>query len=425
MRIQYLTEYFHTPREGGLMRTWEVSKFLAEKGHAISVVVPAAHHMTGRLPDGFGRHIWRVSREGDVRVTRVWTATGFRGGYLQRLLYYLTTPIFTLLAATRERPDVLMASSPPFFLAPLALVYCRLRRIPFVLEIRDMWLEFAVAKGMVPRPLVGMLHGLQSWVFRHADRIVAVTPGIQEIALRQLGPRGAETVCLVMNGYEEDVFRDADPCRTDQIRQEWGLHDKFVVIYTGTMGLARDCMTFVRAAALLKDEPDILFAFVGEGESKSEMVTFAADNRLENCLFVPMQPRADMPAWLAASAVGLNSIRAGEALESSLSNKIFDYLGAGIPCVFSGGGDTSDFLESSGGGLVVPAEDAAAMADAVRSLHRDPAMRERMGQAGQRYVLQNFARTQLLIPLEALLAEVAERNRSNRRAGPPSKPEAG
>ncbi len=114
MRLVYITEYFHTPAEGGLMRTWELSKYLADQGHQVSVIAPAAHHMTGRLPDDF-KGLRQVQDVAGIRVIKVRTAAGFRRGYTARLLYYLTTPVVSVLAALGERPDVVMASSPPFW----------------------------------------------------------------------------------------------------------------------------------------------------------------------------------------------------------------------------------------------------------------------------------------------------------------------
>lgn len=411
MRLLYLTEYFQTPAEGGLMRTWELSRHLTEAGHSVHVVVPGAHHMTGaQLPELKRRFSHRETVH-SIAVTKVWVWPTFRRGKVDRVLYYLTTAICVFGASLRSRPDVVMASSPPFFLAPAAYFLARLKRVPFVLEIRDAWLEFAVAKGLVPRVIAPVLQSEQRWLFRRADRIVAVTPGIQDLIRASLPQSQADKVLLVMNGYEDDIFKAADPNRTKEVIRDWGLSGKFVAIYAGTMGLARDCLTLVRAAARLRGEPEIVFAFVGEGEGKREIADFIAAEGLRNCILVPMQPRQDMPAWFAASGVGLNSIRAGEALESSLSNKIFDYLGAGLPVVWSGAGDTTEFLRASGGGYSVAPGDDEAMAQAVLGLYRDRALQRRMGERGQAYVLEHFSRGKLVEPLERMLTALTARDR--------------
>jgi colanic acid biosynthesis glycosyl transferase WcaI len=217
----------------------------------------------------------------------------------------------------------------------------------------------------------------------------------------------------VMNGYEEDVFRGVDPELAQRLREQWRLGDRFVVIYAGTLGMARDCLTFVRAAEELRDLKDVLFAFVGAGERRAEMMDYVESHELDNCLFVPMQPRRDMPAWFALSSVALNSIRKGEALESSLSNKIFDYLGSGVPVVFSGEGDTKEFLIRSGGGLVVAPEDALGMAAAIRTLHDAPELRVQMGARGQAFVISNYSRSKLVAPMERMLSELGRHGPSD------------
>jgi len=413
MRILYLTEYFQTPAEGGLMRTWEISKFLTDHGHSVSVVVAAPHHMTGEAAPEVGRRLWHRSMVEGITVTKVWAPSRFRNTYWNRLRYYTIGPLLALAASMGQRADVVLASSPPFFLAPGAYLFSRIKRVPFVLEVRDAWLEFAIARGMVPRPLAAALTALQRWVFRRADRIVAVTPGILELVIDSLPERSRDKAMLVMNGYEEDVFRGVDPELAQRLREQWRLGGRFVVIYAGTLGMARDCLTFVRAAEELRDLKDVLFAFVGAGERRAEMVDYVESHELDNCLFVPMQPRRDMPAWFALSSVALNSIRKGEALESSLSNKIFDYLGSGVPVVFSGEGDTKEFLIRSGGGLVVAPEDAVGMAAAIRTLHDDPELRVQMGARGQAFVISNYSRSKLVAPMERMLSELSRHGPSD------------
>jgi len=406
VRILYLTEYFQTPAEGGLMRTWEIAKYLVDHGHEVSVVVAAPHHITGEIPAAVRGRLWHRSTIEGIDVTKVWAPSTFRASYWHRLRYYLSAPTLALAASIGRRADVVIASSPPFFLGPGAYLLSRAKRVPFVLEMRDAWLEFAIASGMVPRPIVGMLTAMQRWLLRHADRVVAVTPGLYRLANSTLPRRSHGKVILVMNGYEEDVFRDVDPGLAQRICDQWRLHSRFIVIYAGTLGLARDGLTLVRAARELKDLPEVQFVFLGEGERRAEMLEYVQRHELGNCLFVPMQPRRDVPAWLAVSAVGINATRRGEAQESSLSNKIFDYLGAGIPVVFSGDGDTVDFLVRSGGGIIVPSEDAKGMAAAIRNLHDDAELRRKLGASGRAFVIENFSRSKLVAPLERMLTEI-------------------
>lgn len=412
MHLLYLTEYFQTPDEAGLMRTWEISRHLVEKGHRVSVIAPAAHHMSGQHPGSLEGRFRLRTVEAGIEVTRVRTMAGFRRGYLARVLYYLSTPLAIIMAALRTKPDVVMASSPPFFLGAPAYALARLKKVPFVLEVRDAWLEFAIAKRLLPGWLGAVLERQQAWLFRRADRIVAVTPGIKDLVLETLGPAGTEKTSLVMNGYEEDIFTGLDRHLVDRLKNEWELAGKFVVIYAGTLGMARDGMIFVQAAARLRSHRDIVFVIIGEGESKAAMEQFVSANQLDNCRFVSMRPRREMPAWFALGSVGLNSIRAGEALESSLSNKIFDYLGSGLPVVFSGGGDTSDFLRRSGSGLIVDAGDADAMAAAILSLYRNPALRRRLSRAGQAFVREHYSRPRLVAPLETMLLQLSARGPS-------------
>jgi glycosyltransferase involved in cell wall biosynthesis len=362
--------------------------------------------MTAEMPPDFGRRLWRRSAIDGVQVTKVWSTSQFRRSAVHRLFYYWTAPLLTFIAATTEPCDVIIASSPPFLLGPLAVLLSHFRRVPLVLELRDGWLEIAVARGMVPRALVKPLRTLERWLLNQATRVVAVTPGLRELAYERLPAEQHGKVLLVMNGFEEEVFAQADIQINAGLAQAYDLQGKFVVIYAGTLGMALDSMTLVRAAAALRDDPGIVFVFIGEGEAKSPMQEFVQASGLTNCRFVPLQPRRDIPAWMTLASVGINSSRQEKAMATSLSNKIFDYMGSGIPVVYAGAGDTKTLLDESKGGVAVPSGDSEAMAGAIRAYRRSPQARLRAGRRGRDYVLANYSRGRLVAPMEAMLRAI-------------------
>src|SRR6267143_610908 len=113
MKLLYLTEYFNTPEEAGLMRTWELSRNLTQSGHKVHVIVPAAHHMTGELPPELRGHFSFRRSVAGIDVSKVWVWSTFRRGKLHRILYYLTSAFSVFAASLLERPDVILGSSPP------------------------------------------------------------------------------------------------------------------------------------------------------------------------------------------------------------------------------------------------------------------------------------------------------------------------
>jgi glycosyltransferase involved in cell wall biosynthesis len=403
--ILYITEYFHTPQEGGLLRTWATAKHLISEGYRVTVVAPASHHMSGETPEELRGKLFNRYTVDGIDVVKVYGLGDNRASRVRRALHLLVYPSLALVAALRVRkPDVVIASTPPTFLLPVGYAVSLIKRAAYGVEMRDAWLEFIEARGLLPRPALKVLFWLQRAMLRRAKRVIAVTPGIQEIAKEAV--QDPSKVTIVLNGFEEDVHEAIPEAQLAALRAEHGLDDKFVVIYTGTLGLARDHDIFARSARLLRRAPDIRFVFVGEGEKRADLMELCKD--LDNCVFVPLQPRTMIPLFLAASHVAINSIRKNDNLESSLSNKVFDYMGNHVPVVWAGEGDTSDFIERSGGGIVVEPEDAEAMAAAIERLHEDPALRERMADDGQRYVIEGFTRKVAMERLSKTMSELLE-----------------
>lgn len=410
MHVLYITQYFQTPSEGGLLRTWEIARYLTKKGHKVTVIAAAPHHMSGKLPESMGKKLFLRQKIEGINVIKTYSYNYYRKNFLNRLLYYLIFPILAFFAGISvQKPDIIITSSPPIFLLPIGFLLCKIKRRDFVVEVRDAWLEFIIARKLVSGIFVRPFTYLQNFMFQKAKKIIAVTPGIKKIISNSV--KDKSKVVLIMNGFEEDVHEMVSPSQVDEIKKKYNLDSKFVIIYTGTFGLARDHNIFGQTAKLLKKYDDIVFLFIGEGEKKKELMDFCKINNLRNCIFLPLQPRNKIPLFLKCAHVGINSIRKNDSLESSLSNKIFDYLGNGVPVVFAGHGDTADFLKKCCGGIVTPPEDAHAMRDAVLKLYRDPTLRRQMGIKGKKFVLENCSRSKILKELEKNLLQLLDYSR--------------
>ncbi len=386
------------------MRPWAVSKYFVDKGYDVTVIAAAPHHMSGITDKTLGSKIFNSFEIDGIKIIKVYSYSNYRESKLSRILYYLIySTLAMFVAITVRKPDFIIATTPPIFLLIPGYIVSKLKRKRFVVEVRDAWLEFAIARKLVPKILIKPLMKLQSFMFKKANHIVSVTPGIKKIVDEYTG--NPDKNLLVMNGYEEDVnvWTAENEAEAKVLAEEYNLKDKFVVIYTGTLGMARDQHVFGKTAKYLKEYKDIIFLFVGEGEKKQELVDYCNENRLDNCIFVPLRPRTMMPLFMHISDVGINSIRRNDALESSLSNKVLDYLGNGLPVVWAGEGDTSELLECCEGGFAVEPEDERAMGEALLALYQDPELKRQMAQKGKDYILKNFTRQKTMQNIDPIL----------------------
>ena len=178
------------------------------------------------------------------------------------------------------------------------------------------------------------------------------------------------------------------------------------MLYVGTHGMAHALHVVLEAAARLRDDPDKLFAFVGEGARKEELRRRAAELRLPNVQFIDQQPKSRIPDFYAACDLGLVTLRKTPLFQDVLPSKIFEYLGMERPVIISVDGEARRLVEHAGAGRFVPPEDVDALVSAVRELCAQPQQLAAMGRAGRSHVLEHYDRNRLARRYAGLLDEI-------------------
>ncbi len=393
-RLLWIAPHFRTASGVGGLRTWSLGRYLASQGHRVTVVTPAYDPLTGeRLSPRTGSAA-RQTLDG-VEVIRVWTTPNDRSRMWRRVAYFLSQSLTSLVAALRQpRPSLLIGANYPPTLAWAALAVARWKRVPFVLEVRDLPAEAAAASGYLRGASSKKVAlALERLMFRRCQRIMTVAPGMKR-RMVELGVP-AERVVVIPNGYEEKLFAEADFSR--DIRKELAWGDAFVVLYAGTLGHVPDIPTLLRTALLTREEKDILYVIVGGGQREPEYRRFCEENRLTNCRFLGRLPRREIPPLCKASDVCVNLFPKHPFWGCIFGNKNFDYMGSGTAYIYCGSepSDTGDLLRESGGGLAIAAEDPAALREAILRLRRNPEERMRMGRLGREYVKAHYSRSQI------------------------------
>jgi glycosyltransferase involved in cell wall biosynthesis len=302
-----------------------------------------------------------------------------------------------------------MGTTPPIFQTVAAWLIARLRRCPFLLEVRDLWPEFAVDMGVLKnRTLIAVARAFERWLYRRADHIVVNSPWYRTYLIEKGVP--PEKVSLVANGVDPSQF---DPeASGEALRSQWSQPGQFVVTYAGALGLANDLSTVLRAADRLRDRGDILFWIVGDGAERARLEAEARERKLPNVRFTGSLPKAAIKDVLAASDACVATLRNIPMFRTTYPNKVFDYMAAGRPILLGIDGVIREVVDAAGGGLFVPPGDDARLAEAVLELRSDPDRARRMGRAGREHVVRHFHREQQAREFAAVLRRVAGKERS-------------
>ncbi len=395
MKILFVSQYFPPEMGAPAARVYELARHWVQRGHQVTVLTGFPNHPTGVLLPEY-RAKWRrlFFREqvDDIEVVRVWLMPFPNRKPHERILNYTSFWLSSSLAGLfLPRPDIVIATSPQLLVGVTGWWLGRVKRTPFVFEVRDLWPESLAAVGVSGQDsaLYKALRSIAKFLYRRCDRLVVVTPAFKDYLMANWGIRG-EKISIVENGVETELFRPGDD---NGVRHQFGLEGKFVVSYIGTLGMAHGLDTLLETAARFPSGPsNVTFLIVGEGAEKPQLRDLAAKLGLGNVTFVSQQPRALIPNIIRASDACLVILKRREIFTTVIPTKLLEFMSCGRPVILGVEGQSKEIVESAQAGLCIEPENVGALECAIRKLNSDPALRQRLGDNGRRWVVGNVSR---------------------------------
>lgn len=402
MRVVLVSQYFPPEVGATQFRMQSFAEHLSQKGHDVCVICEFPNHPHGVIPPEYRGRLIEDDRSEQYRILRVWVKANSEKTQRTRLTFYLSfMAMATAVTPLIRGADVVLATSPPLFAAAAGLAVAKLRRVPFVLDVRDLWPAAATSLNQISPGLVTeAAETLERFLYRRADAVTAVTRPFCEHVDAVRGA-GARRTALIPNGTLDLFFQDADGGAD---RRRYGLpDDAFVVTFAGMLGIAQALPTVLHAASRV--DHDVAFALVGDGPVRSILEEQAREQALSNVYFLGQQPLPQMPDILASSDVLLVTLSAHPTFTEFLPSKLIDYMATGKPIVVAAAGEATNTLERVGAGIAVPPEDPEALANAIVWLREHPAEAAEMGRRGRDYARRRL-RSQQSERLEQLLIDV-------------------
>lgn len=407
LKIYWVNQYAVSPDQPGGTRHYDFAKELGRRGHDVSLVASDINLSTRKYSRRSGPRDLRAHPEriGGVKFTWL-TAGSYRGNNWRRVASMVVFGLVTtrhLLRVEKDARTVFIGSSPHLFAALGAWVASKVRKVPFVFEVRDLWPEsYSEVSGRDTGPEVTMLRKIADLLYKRSDAIIVLADSnVDRICERGI-PRSRIT--LVPNGVDLRGFENAEE------GVDLAQPGVFTFVYAGAHGPANDLATVVKAAAELqrRGRDDIGIVLLGDGASKDELVAQANELGLRNIRFLDPVPKNGIASTLRSADAGLMVLAAVDLFTYGVSpNKLFDYMGAGLPVLANVPGLVEDVISRAGVGTTVPGGDPEALADGMEAMADNPPADA--AEHGAKFIAENYDRRKLAADVEALLASLRQR----------------
>ena len=404
MRILFLSHYFPPEVNAPASRTHDHCKQWVADGHQVTVVTCAPNHPRGVVYPGYSNRLFQRETKDGVEVVRVWTYVTANEGFVKRTLNYVSFMLSSILVALFVgKADVVLTTSPQFFNGLAGFFVSKLKRAPWVLEIRDLWPESILAVGAINnRAIIRALEYLELFAYRHARAIVPVTDAFKRYMVAKGVP--ADKITVIKNGVNLAFYQVAEGA--NPLRKEWALEGKFIAAYFGTHGMAHHLETIFEAATLLKANAEIMFLLVGDGAERGRLLQLLDGLLLKNVRMLDQQPKEKMPFLWGLCDVSLVLLRKSELFKTVIPSKIFESMGMRRPIILGVEGESADIIRVAEAGFCIEPENANQLAERVLELYKNRDLVRQLGDNGRRHVAEHFDRVRLARKYEEVLAGV-------------------
>ena len=406
MRILIYSYNYHPEPIGIAPLMTELAEGMVRRGHEVRVVTAMPWYPEGVINPEYRGKLFTTEEINGVKVQRCYIWTRRKRNVVNRAAFELSFLVLSLFQAFRGwRPDVIFLTVPGLPVSISAAIVSAIYRSPIVLNLQDILPDAAVHVGLINNTkIITVLKKLEQFAYGIATKISVIADGFT----KNIVTKGVELdkIIEIPNWVNINFIKPLSKSKSEfRIKNE--LQDKFVVLYSGNIALTQGLETVIDASSRLKHLPQIAVVIVGEAKALKRLEKYCQKHGVDNVTLLPFEPREKLPEMLAAADVGL-VIQKKNVLDFNMPSKIQVLLASGRAVIGSvaSTGTAASALRKSGGGIIVPPEDAGALADAIVNLYNDPSLAVRLGRQGRIYAEQTYAFELALDRYEQLFVSV-------------------
>ena len=398
MHILLIHQAFATLDEPGGTRHHELARFLARQGHKVSIIASPVSYLTGK-----NKHSATVEEDagGMVKIYRTYTYSALHKSFIHRVFSFFSFMISSFFKSLSIRDvDLVWGTTPPIFQSVSAWLISRLKRVPFLLEVRDLWPEFAIAVGVLKNPtLIKYSYWLEEFLYRHADRIMVNSPGFIKL-VREKG--GKKSHLFPMAQISHFLMARLTPRFGKPLAGQ--INSLFYTLaHTACLMTWK---SYWKLPSFLRKKKRIHFVLLGDGKDKPALVNKAEQLNLHNLSFLDPVPKNKIAEILSSADACIAILKPIEMYKTTYPNKVFDYMAARKPVLLAIDGVIREVVEKAGCGIFCNPGDPKALADGCKFLYDNQGKAKTMGDKGYDYINTFFNREKIALDLLGLMSEM-------------------
>lgn len=350
MRILFLTDNFPPETNAPATRTYEHCRQWVNMGYHIIVLTCFPNFPKGKVYEGYKNKLYQIENIDGIKVIRVWSYMTENNGFLKRIIDYISFSFVALIYGLFIKSDVIIATSPQFFTAISGRILSLFKRIPWVIEIRDLWPDSIITVGSMKKESKSfkLLKIIEHHLYLSATKIIVVTDSFKKYLINehQIEP---EKIGVYKNGVISE-YKIPNPNDVNALKKSLGLENKTVISYIGTHGLAHGLEFILQSINKLSNQ-DFHFIFVGDGATKKSLIEYSKTMNSNNFTFLDSVTKSKIPLYINLSDYSLVNLKKSEEFKRVIPSKIFENIAMYKPILLGVEGESKELIEKYNVGI--------------------------------------------------------------------------
>lgn len=367
MKLLFLSDNFVPESNAPATRTYEHCREWVKQGIEVTVITCNPNFPYGKTYEGYKNKLYQTEMIDGIKVIRVWSYMTENKGAIKRILDYVSYAVSAGIAGLFVKTDLIVATSPQLFTALSGCVLAKIRRKPWIFELRDLWPEGIKDTGAIKnKKILNFLVKMELCLYRQSTFVVTVTKGLKQNLISR-GIEGSK-IDIVTNGANLDMFQARE--KNIEIVNNLKLEDKFVFGYIGTHGLAHGLEFIMQCIKEIENEK-LHFLFIGTGAKKEATVNLAKELKLTNVTFLDPVPKHEVVEYISVIDVALIPLTKTDIHASLIPSKIFESASMKKPILLGVEGEAAAIVSGHNAGIVFESENREEFLNGVEKIYAE------------------------------------------------------